>query len=118
MSKWLGTTDIILTPQYWPSPEEHARVLNAVVGLISRERGEEHTKKFIIDFIMPYLQDKHIFEMWEVDNGVDLLKKILHNSNQAYEPRLQWETGRNTIMPCFVVGLYVNKELIGSGKVD
>lgn len=115
MSKWLGTSDLILVPDVEPSNETLARVFKAIIGVIAKEHGKEHTRKFVIDFVMPYLQDQHVLELWDIEQPKEVLNHILSNDGRPpYEPRLMWETGRNTIEPMFVVGLYVDRELIGS----
>ncbi|KAI1291810.1 39S ribosomal protein L44, mitochondrial [Halotydeus destructor] len=116
ISKWLGTNDIILTSDYSPSTETLAKVVKAVVGTIANENGNEQAHKFITDLIMPYIQDQPILELWNIEFPREVLRTILKNDQlPVYEPRLIRETGRNTIFPCFGIGLYVNKELIGSG---
>jgi large subunit ribosomal protein L44 len=118
MSKAMGTTEVILCPDLIPSETVHANVLKAFIGNLAKENGEGHAQKFIIDLVLPYLQDKQIFEIWGLES-VSTLKQILKNNKQPeYETRLLRETGRNTVQSCFVVGLYVEQKLVGSAAGD
>ena len=90
--------------------------MRAVVGAITKEDGEKKAEKFIIDFILSYLQDKHIFELWEIGDARKALSRILANEAfPDYESRLLRSTAMHTIESCFQVGLFVNKQLFGSG---
>lgn len=101
----------------FPSEPVLSQALKAVAGAIAKESGERNAEKFVIDFIMTYLHDKHIFELWEIPDVRKALTKIL--SNEAlpnYESRLLRSTAMHTIESCFQVGLFVNKQLFGSGS--
>lgn len=88
-----------------------------MVQVLAEVRGLPHCKNFIIDLIMPYLHDKDIMEIWKCDDPRITVNKILSNEGlPAYEARILRETGRNTVLGCFVVGLYSNKNLLGYGK--
>lgn len=117
MSRSMGTTDVIQCPELIPTDAMHANVLKAFIGTLAKENGDKHARNFVIDLIMPYLQDKHILELWDFQ-AIDALKQILKNDKlPPYEARLLRETGRNTVQSCFMVGLYVNQKLIGSGNL-
>jgi len=114
MSSAMGTSDIILKDSVYP-PEDNqlSNCLLAFIGGLSEEQGEKKAQNFIIDFIMSFLQDKQIFEIWDLEDARATLNVILSNQGlPAFEPRLIRETGRNTIEPCFAVGLFVNKKMI------
>lgn len=119
MSKLLGTYDLIFSGEDFPNAEALADSLAAVVGVIGEEKGIPHTNKFIIDFIMTYLQDKMIFEIWDLTNPKSVLNTILTNEGLPnYEPRLLHQVGVSTILPSYLVGLYVNKKLIGQAAYE
>lgn len=114
MSKLLGTRDLIVSSEEFPTDQALADTLAAVIGVMAKEKGVPHTNKFIIDFIMTYLQDKQIFEIWDLEDPKSVLNTILHNEGlPSYEPRLQNQVGVSTLEPSYAVGLYVNKKLLG-----
>lgn len=45
-----------------------------------------------------------------------MLTEFIEKDGAKLEPRLIGETGKNTLLACYVVGLYLNKHLISSGK--
>jgi large subunit ribosomal protein L44 len=117
MSQTLGTTDIIFRSEYTPSDKTLANTLKAVVGAILKEHGSKRMERFVIDLILTYLQDKDIFEIWDIPDSKATLNHILANESlPPFEPRLVRDTGRNTIQACFMVGLYVNQRHIGTGS--
>ena len=88
----------------------------ALIGVNLRDNGSLHTNKFVIDFIATYLQGIDIMDIWNVPEPTSTLNCIIKNSGMSPpEPRLLRETGRNTLIPCFLVGLYVDKQMLGSG---
>ena len=100
-----------------PKDDVVAMTVKSLVAILDETKGTNHTRKFIIDFIMTFLNDKDIFSLWDLQEPEIVLQKILHNDNlPPYEPRLLRETGKNTIFACYNVGLYVDQELIGFGK--
>lgn len=58
-------------------------------------------------------------ELWQCDEPEAVVNRILANDGlPPYEPRILRETGRNTVLGCFVVGLYSNKNLLGYGETN
>jgi len=118
MSKQLGTSDLILSEDPFPTPEQMARVLQAFIGGLIQEQGSEHAKKFVIDFILTYLYDQHIFELWDLDARQAVNTILANQQLPPYEPRIIRETGRHTIQPCFAVGLFVNQNMISWSSAE
>lgn len=89
--------------------------MKALVGASLADNGDTHTNNFIIDFIATYLQSVDLLEVWNIEEPIKVLQQILNN-NHLNEPeaRLLRETGMNTLIPCFLVGHYVDKQLLGS----
>ncbi|RWS08841.1 39S ribosomal protein L44-like protein [Dinothrombium tinctorium] len=113
----IGCTQLILCNAINPSDEVKAQVLRALIGALMKEKGEKHTEKFIIDFILTYINDQDIMEVWNLPQAEIALSNVLKNNGiTEYEPRLLRESGRNTIYACFMVGMYVDKKLIGFGS--
>lgn len=93
--------------------------MKALIGALEADRGIKKTENFILDFILTYLADKDLMEIWQIKDASSTLKRILARERlPPAEPRLLRESGRNTLQACYVVGLYVNKQLIGEGKFD
>ena len=119
MSKWLGTYDLVLCEPKFPTVPILAQTLKAVIGTIVKQSDAKTAEKFVIDFILTYLNDKQILEIWKIDYPRKAFSRILANEALPnYESRLLRSTAMNTIESCFQVGLFVNKQLFGSGTAE
>ncbi|KAG8035496.1 hypothetical protein G9C98_006942 [Cotesia typhae] len=77
---------------------------------------EIHTAKFIRDFLITILAEKDLNEIFCPENPLEILNQILTNEGKEHvEPRLIAQSGVNTLVPVYRVGLYSNKQLISSG---
>lgn len=116
MSDWFGCNDIILCQEKKPSLSTKADTVRALLAAIEKDLGLNRVQRFVVDMVISYLNDKDIMEdVWYIPNPEETLNLILSNSNlPAYEPRLMFQTGQQTLEPCHIVGLYVNKKFIGS----
>ena len=55
-----------------------------------------------------------ITDVWDVENPTGVLSQVLNNDRkEPPEFRLLWVNGQDTILACYHVGVYCNKELIG-----
>jgi len=116
ISKSLGTTDIILTSEHPPSTETLANVLKAVVFALEQSSGIDRAHLFIRDFIITYLSEHDINDLWEIKNPENVLASILEKEGRGpAEPRMIGEAGKTTILAAFRVGLYSDRKLIGLG---
>lgn len=115
IAKWIGCKEIILATEYPPSIKTMADTVRSLVAGIESERSDK-TRRFIVDIIISYLNDKDIFDdVWKLPNPKETLNLLLANSQlPAYEPRIMFETGVKTLEPCHVVGLYTNQKFLGS----
>src|SRR5207253_1395062 len=85
------------------------------IGALSEEKDDKQAHKFIIDFIMTYMNDKHIFEIWDLTDVRSVLKQLLSNQGMnPYESRLVRQTGQHTIEATFQVALFVDMNMIGT----
>lgn len=116
ISKWIGCKDIILTVEYPPSDQTMAETVFGLVAGIERDLGLERARRFIVDMIITYINDKDILDdIWTIPNPKETLNHILANSRMApYEPRIIFQTGIRTLEACHVVGLYSDKTFLGS----
>lgn len=108
----------------WKAPETddvklgHATVMadcmNAIIGAIYQEQGQEAAKKFIHDFVLSRDFDiKPVIKVQEPKRHLTALLKQL--KKQPAESRLLSETGRASSAPVFVVGVFSGKDKLGEG---
>uniref|UniRef100_T1KY58 Large ribosomal subunit protein mL44 n=2 Tax=Tetranychus urticae TaxID=32264 RepID=T1KY58_TETUR len=113
---YIGCKDLIMSPLIDPTEEMIANSVKSLIAVLDETKGSKQCEKFIIDIILPYLHDKDLLAIWDPVDPENKVRKILQNDGLPdFEPRLMRETGRNTIFSCYIVGLYVNKNLIGYG---
>lgn len=116
----VGTKDLILSKEYPPSRATMANVLRSLVGALSLSEsaldgnGKDRAVGFILDVVGSQLHGKDITDIWDVENAVGVLTQILTNDGRSHpEFRLLWASGQDTILACFHIGVYCDKELIG-----
>lgn len=116
IAKWIGCKDIILAAEWPPKPRVMADTVLALLAGIEKNLGFERVRRFVVDMIISYLNDKDILDdVWIIPNPKESLNQILENSGlPAYEPRIMFHTGIRTLDSCYVVGLYSNQRLLGS----
>lgn len=116
IAKWIGCRDIVLTADYPPSSQAMALTVPAVIAAIDKDLGFERARRFIIDMIITYIHDFPIMEkIWQIPHPRETLNMILKNNGLPnYEPRIIFQTGLRTLEACHVVGLYCNKQFLGS----
>lgn len=89
----------------------------ALVGAIEESNGRERGALFVRDFIIASLSGQDIHAIYIPENKLELLTEIfVREGKEVPEPRLINQTGVNTIIPSFRVGLYCAKKYIGSGN--
>lgn len=116
VSSHLGTKDLILSSEFPVQPKTLASSLKAVIGALFESSGDVRAYQFIRDFIVTQLNQKDVNELWQVDSPLELLKEICKDKKlTALEPRLISDLGKNTLLAAYQVGLYSNKQLLGSG---
>lgn len=113
---WIGCKDIVLTAEWPPKPSIMSDTVLALLAGIEKDLGFERVRRFVIDMIVSYINDKDILdEVWIIPNPKESLNHILLNSSlPAYEPRIMFQTGIRTLDSCYVVGLYSNQKFLGS----
>lgn len=110
--------------EYPPYRETYRRTFLAIVGALTESCGAgsqqmARVRRFIIDILACQLYTQDLNELWEIDNPMAVLMNILKNEGRAApESRLLWLSGKDTILACYHVGIYSNKELIGQGNVQ
>lgn len=108
----------------WKAPEDDsvklgystvmADCMNALIGAIYQEQGQEAAKKFIHDFVLSRDFDiKPIIKVQEPKRHLTALLKQLHK--EPAQSRLISETGRASSAPVFVVGVFSGQNKLGEG---
>lgn len=112
----MGTSELILCSDFPVEKSTLANVLKAVIFALVQSSGEERATLFIRDFIITYLSGKDVNLLWQIDNPEQVLSKILECEGKPQaEPRIIGESGRNTILANYRIGLYCDKQPIGIG---
>ncbi|KAL4712355.1 hypothetical protein ACJJTC_001516 [Scirpophaga incertulas] len=115
ISLHLGTKDIILAAEYPVDNYILANTFKAIVGALLQSSGKERTAHFVRDFVITQLQGQDVNEYWPIDDPWSMLTEILRKDGVTIEPRLIGDVGKNTLLACYRVGLYINKKMISSG---
>ncbi|KAK2181372.1 hypothetical protein NP493_401g02045 [Ridgeia piscesae] len=110
----LGLKDIVLASEF-PVPDSTlSKAFTAVIGAIDTDQGTERAQLFVHDFVLTQLIGKTLDSMWTISNPMGLLAGIVAKQGMAEpESRLLWETGSETVVAAYMVGIYCNKQLIG-----
>lgn len=94
-------------------------MLKSIIAALIESSGNSRAALFVRDFILTQLADKDLHQFWEPEKPIQLLSEILARDDiNSPEPRLIGCSGKNTILACFRVGLYMphNKQMIGLGE--
>lgn len=114
VSYHIGTKDLILSEEYPPTKSTHQQVLRALVGALAEGSGEERAARFVVDLVAAQLHVQDINELWEIADPMAALARVLANDGRGEpESRLLWAAGKDTLMACFHIGVYSDKELVG-----
>ncbi|XP_064618540.1 large ribosomal subunit protein mL44-like [Lineus longissimus] len=114
ISRKIGTNDLILCEEMKPTPATLGKTMKAVIGALAQSQGLERTQLFIKDFVLTQLIGRDINALWNVVNPVGLLAKYLENMNRGPpEPRLIFQSGSETVMGVYMVGIYSDRMLLG-----
>ncbi|XP_077302076.1 mitochondrial ribosomal protein L44 [Arctopsyche grandis] len=114
ISQSLGTKQLILTTEH-PNTAILADTFKAVVGALIQSSGEERAGHFVRDFVITNLNRVDVNHLWEIQNPIEMLSEILQKSNKVAEPRLIQAVGKNSILACYRVGIYVDKDMFCAG---
>lgn len=115
VSSHLGTKDIILADNYPVEPQVLATTLKAIIGALLSSSGDIQTTYFVRDFVITQLQGKDVNSFWHIEDPWGMLQSFLEKTQKTVEPRLIGEVGANTLLACYRVGLYVDKQMLCAG---
>jgi len=89
----------------------------ALVAALTESVDASHAAYFVRDFLIVTLAEKDLTEIWTPDQPVEVLNAILREQDRSpVEPRLIAHAGQNTLLVVYRVGMYSDKQFLGSGK--
>ncbi|KAL0267102.1 UNVERIFIED_CONTAM: hypothetical protein PYX00_009455 [Menopon gallinae] len=114
ISRNLGTEYIILSADYPPTAETHAKTFQAIVGALAECQGVERANLLVRDLVVTQFSGKDINDYLMIDDYFKTLKMIAERDGLGEpEPRIICRSGTNTVLANYHIGLYCNKKLIG-----
>nr|XP_022901045.1 39S ribosomal protein L44, mitochondrial [Onthophagus taurus] len=109
----IGLKDIVLTKEFPIEVKTLSNTFCAIIAALEKSSGLDTTQKFLNDFLIAQLRGKELFDIWNLENPYLFLKDLL--KNEQIEPRLCNQSGINTILANYQVGLFSEKKLLGIG---
>lgn len=102
----------------YPVEEETlASTFYALTSALNRSVDLEHASIFVRDILISALVEKDLLEIWCPEDPVEILNDILQRENREIaEPRIIAQSGVNTLIPVYKIGVYSDEEFLGSGK--
>lgn len=92
-----------------------AKTFKAIVGALLQSSGDDAAAHFVRDFVIVKLNGEDLNELWKIDNPIEMLSNILEKSGKKPEFRLIQEIGKNTLLACYRVGIYIDKQMFSAG---
>lgn len=115
----IGTKDIILTEEHPVQEETLANTFLAIVAALEESTDINRAANFVKDFLIVALAEKELTEIWSPSNPLEYLNDLLlKNARESAEPRIISQTGKNTLLAAYQIGMYSNQEFLGSGFGD
>ncbi|EZA49689.1 hypothetical protein DMN91_012762 [Ooceraea biroi] len=115
-SKHIGTRDIILTEEHPVARRTLADTFLALVAALADSVDANHAAKFVRDFLVVILAEKDLTEIWTPPQPTEVLDAVLAKQDRSLcEPRLIAHTGQSTLLVVYHVGMYSDKQFLGSG---
>ncbi|XP_067933968.1 large ribosomal subunit protein mL44-like [Watersipora subatra] len=95
-------------------PDAVAKSLLAVIALIKDEEGQGKAECFVRDFLISQLVGEDLDDIYKLKDGMTQLEGVLAKLERGKpEPRLIDQFGQETLMACYYVGIYSDKQLLG-----
>lgn len=113
----IGADELILCTDFPTETQTKVSTFYALVGAIDASSGLERSALFVRDFLIASLSGQDIHAICIPEDKLGALTEIfLREGNEAPEPRIISQAGMNSIIPCYVIGLYSSdKKFLGSG---
>lgn len=88
----------------------------ALTAALAESVDANHAGIFVRDFLIVTLAEKDLTEIWNPSQPCEILDNVLRKQNRPLaEPRLIRHAGQNTLLTVYHIGMYSNKEFLGSG---
>nr|CAH0100667.1 unnamed protein product [Daphnia galeata] len=116
VAKHIGLGDLMLCSDFPCKSETYVKSFKAVVAALAESSGEERARIFVQDLVVTQLYGLDINELWNPADPVGNLTAILKREGKA-EPdfRLIKQSGSNSILAVYYVGVYSDKNFIAEG---
>ena len=99
------------------SQQTLAQTFVALVGALAESVNVDHASIFVRDFLIVGLANKDLTEIWCPTKPFEMLNDVISAERKmSIEARLIGQAGKNTILSVYHVGIYANKEYLGSGN--
>nr|CAG4645826.1 EOG090X0DYO [Lynceus sp. MCZ IZ 141354] len=108
----LGLKELMFCAEYPPEKETFSKSLKSVIAALNQSSGEDRARGFIYDFIATHLYEANLSEIWNPANPMNILQEIF--KGKELEARLMRQNGVNSILAVYQVGIYCDKQFIGS----
>ena len=90
-----------------------ATTFEAIIGAME---DKARAQRLVLDLVAIQLQGEDLSEIWDIADPMNTLASVLSNEKRGEpEARLLWVSGKETLLACYHVGIYSDKELIGQG---
>lgn len=91
--------------------------LFAVVGAIYIDQGSSEARRFVEDFLITQLQDQELHKILHFDHPEKVLQNIFAiQGKEKPEARVIQESGVNTLVPVYVVGVFSGDKMIAEAS--
>ena len=99
------------------------QVFEALIGALAassnKDEGPFRASRLVLDLVATQLHGKDLTDIWDIQDPMKILSTIVENENRGQpEARLLWASGKETLLACYQVGIYSDKQLIGQGNIS
>lgn len=112
VSKHIGIDDLVLSAEFPLGSKSLSQAFKAVVQALVESSGPDRASAFVRDFVITQLVGKDISPLCTPENPLRTLETTL---GSPIESRLIAESGKNSLLANYQVGIYSNKKLVGRG---
>ncbi|XP_037091848.1 39S ribosomal protein L44, mitochondrial-like [Pollicipes pollicipes] len=115
LASGIGLRDIVLSEEYPPSEEALVRCLCAWLAALANSAGEQRAHLFVRDFVIARLAAADINTAWEIEEPLSVLGDTLRRCGRGPpESRLLRSAGPSSLLAAYLVGVYSDRQLMGS----
>nr|ACO15688.1 39S ribosomal protein L44, mitochondrial precursor [Caligus clemensi] len=109
----IGLKDLLVAEEYPPNRSSLVNAFHALIGAHAESGNDSmQTQQLVVDLVAVQLVGVDLHDIWKITNPMEMLAGYL-GSEGIPEPRLQWVSGRNTVLASYHVGIYSKQTLIG-----